>query len=279
MKKIVILLCVALVAGMLACAALAETKDVTTIEYSPVDENTHDKIEETWTYNVGEDGELASGMPGGINAVNEAHVFEDGKCTLCGYELTEEDPETEGQTNGNGKVSDNPPSAAASSISTGEVSDEPAVREIAADEVVHGVSAAQGLGAVQTLTTVVDSLGENDVVKLADAEKLFTADELEKLNQLSAKEQVLVLLAALGYDLGEDQVLSAEAQALLDAIRARTTPEELLKVLPVETLTIDGQEVECYVVTLACESADGEVVEHYAFRKDDGSFAQLTIEG
>ena len=259
------LFCAALCAAMLTGAAFAESERDTSVEYAPVDTKTHDKIEETWDYPLDEDGERTSGTYVGTETTSGAHSFVDGKCALCGYVQNKEDAEKEGEENGDAAPEGRKDEAAA-----------PVIRVVPAAEAVHGVSVDQSLDAVATMKAVFESLDPDTEVRLADIEELFNAGDAAALARLPAKEQALVLLWALGLDVNEP--LSDEAQAVLAAIMAHTTPDDLMKAMPSETFRIDGQDVECYVITLAFNSASGEVLEHYAFRKDDNIFARLTIE-
>ena len=293
MKKFTKLLCAVLCLAMFVGAALAETKLVVDVDYAMEDATNHTKIETTWERPVLEDGELGSGKPvGEPKETLEAHNFVDGKCTLCDYVLKENaEPVDDGKSESGSKDSSGTSSGTGTSSGAGtatattvdaetgeetEATKEPVIRVIDNSETVHGVSVDQKTDIAQTMKTVSENLEADVQVKVADIENVLTADEATALSKLSAKEQLLVLLSALGFE--SEEPLSAEAQALLDSIKSHITAEELLKAFPTETVKIDGVDVECYVLTLVYTSANGEVLEHYAFRKDDNTFARLTVE-
>ncbi len=280
MKKLLVLL---ICAALLAAATVAGAERRTDVIYAPIDEETHEKISETWDYPVLKDGTLGSGRRIGEETSTEPHRFEDGRCIMCEYEAgsgwyayKDLKDVSSGITSAGGKMisTDVKPNAASGEAVEAE---EAPSRAAASSGFTGSLSAAQNRIAVRTLKAVFDAVGPGDSVKLVDADQVLDADQAEALFRLAAREQLMVLLAAMGYDI--DETLSDDAQALLDAIRQRVTPEALLDAFPAGTVAIDGQEVDCFVMTLAVTSAGSEALEHYAFRKDNGAFAQLTIEG
>ena len=154
----------------------------------------------------------------------------------------------------------------------------------------------------ETLVTAIDAIereneGASVSIAIVNVEKVVTADEKAALDALPAKEQILVLLSAIGYDTevqaalsSMDMELSTEAIALTQAIQERiaTASDEekaafealLLECFPVETVMIDGEPVDYFVIELQVE-VDGEIhFERYGFRFDENGewiFARLSI--
>lgn len=154
----------------------------------------------------------------------------------------------------------------------------------------------------ETLVTVIDAIeqeneGASVSISIVNVEKVVTAEEKAELDALPAKEQILVLLSAIGYDTevqvalsSMDMELSTEAIALTQAIQERiaTASDEekaafealLLECFPVETVMIDGEPVDYFVIELQVE-VDGEIhFERYGFRFDENGewiFARLSI--
>ena len=292
MKKLLVLL---LCAALLFATAVAGAEQRTDVIYAPIDEMTHEKISETWDYPVLKDGTLGSGKRVGEEVSTEPHRFEDGVCIMCEYGIdgilyTDKALEyvSSGITSVDTKISYATgisaygASGGAVGKDAGEVAED--AEALAAEDAgsaqagsAGGPSAPRNRIAGQALKAVLEVLDPDDAVKLADIDRVLDADEAEQLARLTAREQVLVLLAAMGYDI--DAALSDDARALLDAIRQRTTPEALRNAFPAGTVAVDGGEIDCFVMTLKVASAGGEVLERYAFRKDDGAFVQLTVEG
>ena len=278
-KPLALLVCAALLFA--TAAAGAERK--TDVIYAPIDEETHEKISETWDYPVLKDGTLGSGKRVGEEVSTEPHRFEGGVCVMCEYEaegVLYPDKDLKYVSSGitsvgikTGFAADALPNGAAGEAVNEEAE---AQAEGAQADITGGLTAARNRIALQTLKAVLEALGPDDAVRLADADLVLGADQAERLARLTAREQVLVLLAAMGCDI--DETLSGDAQALLDAIRQSTTPEALRSAFPAQTVDVDGQDVECFVLTLAVTSAGSEVLERFAFRKDSGAFTQLTIE-
>lgn len=280
MKKLLALL---VCAALLFATAVAGAERRTDVIYAPIDEETHEKISETWDYPVLKDGTLGSGKRVGEEVSTEPHRFEDGICIMCEYGIggvLYPDKELKYVSSGitsvgikTGFAADILPNGAAGDAVNEEAE---AQAEGALADITDGLTAARNRIALQTLKAVLEALGPDDSVRLADADLVLGADLAERLARLTAREQVLVLLAALGCDI--DETLSGDAQALLDAIRQGMTPEALRNAFPAQTVAVDGQDVECFVLTLAVTSAGSEVLERFAFRKDSGAFTQLTIE-
>lgn len=154
----------------------------------------------------------------------------------------------------------------------------------------------------ETLVTAIDAIeqeneGASVSIAIVNVEKVVTAEEKAELDALPAKEQILVLLSAIGYDTevqaalsSMDMELSTEAIALTQAIQERiaTASDEekaafealLLECFPVETVMIDGEPVDYFVIELQVD-VDGEIhFERYGFRFDENGewiFARLSI--
>ena len=154
----------------------------------------------------------------------------------------------------------------------------------------------------ETLVTAIDAIeqeneGASVSISIVNVEKVVTAEEKAELDALPAKEQILLLLSAIGYDTevqaalsSMDMELSTEAIALTQAIQERiaTASDEekaafealLLECFPVETVMIDGEPVDYFVIELQVE-VDGEIhFERYGFRFDENGewiFARLSI--
>lgn len=154
----------------------------------------------------------------------------------------------------------------------------------------------------ETLVTAIDAIeqeneGASVSISIVNVEKVVTAEEKAELDALPAREQILVLLSAIGYDTevqaalsSMDMELSTEAIALTQAIQERiaTASDEekaafealLLECFPVETVMIDGEPVDYFIIELQVE-VDGEIhFERYGFRFDENGewiFARLSI--
>lgn len=287
MKKLLALL---VCAALLFATAVAGAERRTDVIYAPIDEETHEKISETWDYPVLKDGTLGSGKRVGEEVSTEPHRFEGGVCVMCEYEaegVLYPDKDLKYVSSGitsvgikTGFAADALPNGAAGEAAGKDAEDVAGdangAEAAASSGLTGGLTAARNRIALQTLKAVLEALGPDDAVRLADADLVLGVDQAERLARLTAREQVLVLLAAMGCDI--DETLSGDAQALLDAIRQSTTPEALRSAFPAQTVDVDGQDVECFVLTLAVTSAGSEVLERFAFRKDSGAFTQLTIE-
>ncbi len=281
MKKLLALL---VCAALLFATAAAGAERKTDVIYAPIDEETHEKISETWDYPVLKDGTLGSGKRVGEEVSTEPHRFEDGVCVMCEYGIggvLYPDGDVKYVSSGitsvgikTGYAADALPNGAAGEAVNEEAE---AQAEGAQAGLTGGLTVARNRIALQTLKAVLEALGPDDSVRLADADQVLGADLAERLARLTAREQLLVLLAAMGCDI--DETLSGDAQALLDALRQSTTPEALRNAFPAQTVAVDGQDVDCFVLTLAVTSAGSQVLERFAFRKDSGAFTQLTIEG
>lgn len=278
-KPLALLVC----AALLFATAAAGAERRTDVIYAPIDEETHEKISETWDYPVLKDGTLGSGKRVGEEVSTEPHRFEDGVCVMCEYGIggvLYTDKELKYVSSGitsvgikTGFAADILPNGAAGDAVNEEAE---AQAEGALAGITGGLTAARNRIALQTLKAVLEALGPDDSVRLADADLALGADLAQRLVRLTAREQVLVLLAAMGCDI--DEALTDDAQALLDAIRQSTTPEALRNAFPAQTVAVDGQDVDGFVLTLAVTSAGSEVLERFAFCKDSGAFTQLTIE-
>lgn len=211
----------------------------------------------------------------------EAHAFSGNKCRLCGYARpVEEAPEED------------------------VVSDEPIFTPVAAEETVHGVSAAQGERMAAALTAAVEDIraqyGDEAEVTVLHSDAILTGTEMQALRALEPAEQILVLLNAIGYENEVSYALnaaemgfSAEADALIEAIVARLaamTEEEraafealLQQYFPMTKLTRESQEYDYVEFTLEIRVrlGDGYRLERYGFRLTDGvwTLASIAVAG
>ena len=211
----------------------------------------------------------------------EAHAFSGNKCRLCGYARpVEEAPEED------------------------VVSDEPIFTPVAAEETVHGISAAQGERMAAALTAAVEDIhaqyGDEAEVTVLHCDAILTGTEMQALRALEPAEQILVLLNAIGYENEVSYALnaaetgfSAEADALIEAIVARLaamTEEEraafealLQQYFPMTKLTRESQEYDYVEFTLEIRVRleDGYRLERYGFRLTDGvwTLASIAVAG
>ena len=211
----------------------------------------------------------------------EAHAFSGNKCRLCGYARpVEEAPEED------------------------VVSDEPIFTPVAAEETVHGISAAQGERMAAALTAAVEDIhaqyGDEAEVTVLHCDAILTGTEMQALRALEPAEQILVLLNAIGYENEVSYALnaaetgfSAEADALIEAIVARLaamTEEEraafealLQQYFPMTKLTRGSQEYDYVEFTLEIRVRleDGYRLERYGFRLTDGvwTLASIAVAG
>ena len=207
----------------------------------------------------------------------EAHAFSGNRCRLCGYERpVEEAPETD------------------------VVTDEPIFTPVAAEETVHGVSAAQGERMATALATVVADIhaqyGEEVEVTVLHSDKILTGAELQTLRTLDPVEQILVILNAVGYGNEVNYALTAmetglsdEASALIEAITARLaamSEEErgafqalIEEYFPLTKLTEEALEYDYVEFTLEIRVRleDGYRMERYGFRQSEGVWTLTSI--
>ena len=207
----------------------------------------------------------------------EAHAFSGNRCRLCGYERpVEEAPETD------------------------VVTDEPIFTPVAAEETVHGVSAAQGERMAMVLATVVADFhaqyGEEVEVTVLHSDKILTGAEMQTLRTLDPVEQILVILNTVGYGNEVNYALTAmevslsdEASALIEAIAARVaamTEEErsafqalIEEYFPVTKLTQEAAEYDYVEFTLEIRVRleDGYRMERYGFRQSEGVWTLTSI--
>ena len=207
----------------------------------------------------------------------EAHAFSGNRCRLCGYERpVEEAPETD------------------------VVTDEPIFTPVAAEETVHGVSAAQGERMATALATVVADIhaqyGEEAEVTVLHSDKILTGAEMQTLRTLDPVEQILVILHAVGYGNEVNYALTAmetglsdEASALIEAIAARLaamSEEErgafqalIEEYFPLTKLTEEALEYDYVEFTLEIRVRleDGYRMERYGFRQSEGVWTLTSI--
>lgn len=183
----------------------------------------------------------------------QKHRMSGGKCALCGYiepasEKAEENTVTE-----------------------------PVFSELSAAETLHGMTTADNIRmGVALARAAQDFVGLEQNVEVRFAEEILTAQEHSALRALNPVEQVLVVLAALGYDeevevaLADQKfILSDEALALIDAISARALS------MTEEQLAERQAQIEKYFLIVASDSVEitldaGTHLERYRFQEQDG---------
>ncbi len=165
------------------------------------------------------------------------------------------------------------------------------VIESAIDSALTEALAAEEKPMVEALTAVADALAADEeiTVQIANLDKIISADEKTALDALTVKEQVLVVLSAIGHADAVDAALnapeaaltlSAEAQALADAITARIAAMNedekaafdalLSEAFPVEEVELeDGTKVQCFYIELTVEKMGESRAERIAFRYDE----------
>ncbi len=188
----------------------------------------------------------------------------DGVCTQCGYKKTSS-------------------SSSGSSSGKSSGSGSKAVEAVAEPELTPAPSEM-----VDTLLTAIDEAetsGKEMSVEVVGAKDVLSDEEYGKLKALPAREQILVTLTAVGMgDAVEaamramNVTLSDEANALTTDIVARmdaASDEDyaalqatLAEKFPTKTVTIDGQEVEVFVIELEITVDGKTTTQRYGFRYD-----------
>lgn len=164
--------------------------------------------------------------------------------------------------------------------------DEPKFTDVPADEVVHGVAAADGLRMGTALAKVMEGIeadyGPDAEIAVQNADKLLTEQEQRSLQALEPVERVLVMLTVLGYEEEAQNALSElgielsdGAKQLIEAVFSRTeamTDEEFaaFRALIAEffpEMTRDGSGMQ--EITLEIHTGDGARWERYGFTRTD----------
>lgn len=208
----------------------------------------------------------------------QKHNFKNGKCTLCGYVKP----------------------APAEDDKQDEASDEPVFEPVAPGTPMHGVNVGDGTRMATALGKAVEGIqaeyGADVSIFVRDADKILSTTEYKTLNTLPVREQILVVLTALGYreevtngleELGIE--LSREAHGLIGQIALRlagmseTEKAEFLELLAKyfqATVDADEQHTEI-VLEIRVKLDEGYRMERYSFDLKDGAwvFSALAVAG
>ena len=173
--------------------------------------------------------------------------------------------------------------------------------DVPEDKTVHGIAVVEEQRMAVALATVVEQIeqdsGAGVEIKIVNAEKVFTPEEKATLDVLPVREQMLILLTAVGYGdeveyalTSMEMTLSDDARQLSEQIQQRmnnATEEEkaaleqmMLEYFPVETVEIDGVAYDYFVIELQIVKDDQKYIERYGFRyNEDGEwiFTRLSI--
>ena len=173
--------------------------------------------------------------------------------------------------------------------------------DVPEDKTVHGIAVVEEQRMAVALATVVEQIeqdsGAGVEIKIVNAEKVFTLEEKAMLDVLPVREQMLILLTAVGYGdeveyalTSMEMTLSDDARQLSEQIQQRVnnaTEEEkaaleqmMLECFPVETVEIDGVAYDYFVIELQIVKDDQKYIERYGFRyNEDGEwiFTRLSI--
>jgi len=160
---------------------------------------------------------------------------------------------------------------------------------------------------VETIVAVLERIeltkeetGVKTTVEIANMDNIVTSEEKEVLDTLPVKEQILIVLTALGHkeavetmlnDTESSLVISNEAQTVLTSVTERLekmTEEEqkayeeiLLEHFPVEEIELeDGGKQQYFAIELVITQDETTHIERYGFRCDKESetwiFSELT---
>ena len=183
---------------------------------------------------------------------------------------------------------------------------QPTVPPVVKPEVIEQL-AAEKKPMVETMVAVLEAIEEADEetgvetkVEIANIEKVVTEEEKEIMDTLPVKEQILIMLAAIGHKeaveavLGDEEsgiTISEEAQTMLTAVTERLekmTGEEkaafeemLLASFPVQEIELeDGTKQLYFVVELVVTKGEETQLERYGFCYDEETeswiFTELT---
>ncbi len=199
----------------------------------------------------------------------EDHNFRNGACVRCGYKQLEEEE------------------AATASAEEPAPTKELVYEPVDENTEVSGVKVSDELTMEEALEQIGAALDEEDVtVEIPGIDQVLSEEEMEKFNQLSVRERLMVALSALGFQdmiqaaLEENpDMLSADALALMDDIAARVdalSEEEkaaLMKLLEElfvkDTVEIDGEVYTCYCIDLVITRDGEKTYQRFAFRQND----------
>ena len=144
---------------------------------------------------------------------------------------------------------------------------------------------ANDVPAAEAIEALGESLEEEAkqgaVIEIVNLDLVLEADEMDALEELPVKEQLLVMLFAIGPTdfVDQDTALSEQAAQLVQSITERISKmtaaekkafEDLIALtFPVETIVIDGVAYDFFVIDVEIKDGDTDKVERYGFRKDD----------
>ena len=208
----------------------------------------------------------------------EGHNYKGGSCTVCGYKNSQTTPDP---TPTMPAATDEPKATAAPAAA-------PKYEEVP----VEGE-----LKIAETMIMVAgEAVAQGETIRIVNAEKVLTAEELTALNALPIKEQLLTFLSSIGFEAQVNRALEAageslspEATALKEQIQARFAAMDadaraafeamLLECFPQEVIVIDGVEYSFFVLELEVRTGDSVRYERYGFRRegDDWIFTRLEI--
>lgn len=151
-------------------------------------------------------------------------------------------------------------------------------------------------GMMKTLLTAVDALEkEGTSTRIVNLEKVLTDDEVEALEALPMREQLLTFLSVIGFEdqvnaalAADEAVLSPEAEALKAQIQARIQAMDetayaefesaLMENFAQENIMIDGVDYTVFVLELEVR-ADGALrYERYGFRHEGDEWLFTRLE-
>ena len=238
-------------------------------------------------------GETLSWSNHRVEEKDEPHAFgEDGLCWICGYEqpatpvpyipevITTPAPTTRPATrNATTATVTAAPTEAPAEVMNIEFTEDTAV------ETLRGVDLANDVPAAEAIEALGESLEEEAkqgaVIEIVNLDLVLEADEMDALEELPVKEQLLVMLFAIGPTdfVDQDTALSEQAAQLVQSITERISKmtaaekkafEDLIALtFPVETIVIDGVAYDFFVIDVEIKDGDTDKVERYGFRKDD----------
>lgn len=227
-----------------------------------------------------------------IEEVTEPHEYSDGVCALCGYEqpatpvpyipevITTPAPTTRPATrNATTATVTAAPTEAPAEVVNIQFTEDTAV------ETLRGVDLANDVPAAEAIEALGESLEEEAkqgaVIEIVNLDLVLEADEMDALEELPVKEQLLVMLFAIGPTdfVDQDTALSEQAAQLVQSITERVSKmtaaekkafEDLIALtFPAETIVIDGVAYDFFVIDVEIKDGDTDKVERYGFRKDD----------
>ena len=229
---------------------------------------------------------------------DENHEFDGGICSVCGYEQPVIIYDAVPSKSDSAVVFPTVPAVTASApakVPPQAVSAEPEVKTITFEpeteaEELRGVAVADNVPAAEALTALGDSLEAEEekgaVIEIANLDLVLDKAEIEAMEELPMREQLMVVFFALSGAEAEEGTLSEEAVALVENITKRiasmTADEKkafealLTRTFPVETIEIDGVSYDFFVIVVEIEKDGVTAAERYGFRKDENDQWVLT---